>query len=365
METRQNDSQNRRRTSASGRAASGSRNPTRRTASTGQRPASGSQRAAYQRSSAQRSASRQAASRRGVTAQRRRRTGAKKRSAAPDVVYTPAAPFSRGQLLVRLVTVAAVVMALMFGISIFFHVETIKVSGAEKYEPWTIVEASGLKEGDNLLTVSDAQISGNIIARLPYVKNVRVGIKLPDTVNIYIEEQDVVYAIRDTGNLWWLITGDGTVVENTDLATAGEYPQILGVNLYKATAGQAAVAEEPEPETPTDSTAAGETTPAPVTILGAQRLSTALDIVQYLEEYKLIDRIVSVDVSDMGNILVSYGQQYQINLGDTTELKYKVEMVAKGIPKLDEEYSNPVGTIDATLRLDNYLVFTFETQTEE
>ncbi len=391
METRQNSNQTRRRTKVPAQpvtsntqtarrrtnapAQSANQNTTATRRSTASRPAGAPQRSASSQPVPQRAAmSRRpstAARKTGSAAQsaartRKARKPAAQKSAAvtPDVVYTPAAVFSRGQLLVRLVTVVAVVLALVFGISIFFHVDTITVSGCEKYDAWTVKEASGIQIGDNLLSVNDAQVSGNIITKLPYVKNVRVGIKLPNTVNIYIEEQDVVYAIRDTGNLWWLITGEGVVVETTDLATAGEYPQILGIKLYRPESAQQAVAEEPEPQTPAGTTDEGETTPPPITILGSQRLETALDIVQYLEDYQVIDKIVNVDVSDMGNILVQYGRQYQINLGDTTELKYKLELAVKGIPKLDKEYSSPVGTVDVSFRTNSELVFNFAKQTD-
>ena len=132
-----------------------------------------------------------------------------------DVVYTPPKPFKWGRFLLRLATVAAVVMAVVLGMSIFFKVETVKVSGCKTYTEWEIAQASGIETGSNLLAVSRAQVSGNIISRLPYVESVRVGIFLPDTVNIEITEQDVVYSIEDAVGNWWLMTSDGKIVEDT------------------------------------------------------------------------------------------------------------------------------------------------------
>ena len=87
-------------------------------------------------------------------------------------------------------------------LSIFFKVETVMVSGCNKYSAWEVSEASGVEKGSNLMTVSRAQISGNVISKLPYVGAVRVGIKLPDTVNIEITELDVVYSIEDAEGNW-------------------------------------------------------------------------------------------------------------------------------------------------------------------
>ncbi len=292
----------------------------------------------------------------GSAAKRRRKT-----SNAPDVVYTAATPFSRGRLLTGLVAVVAVVLALIFGIAIFFHVDTVTVSGAEKYDEWTVRQASGIKDGDNLLLINDAQIAGNITTKLPYVKSVRVGIKLPNTVNIYIEEQDVLYAIRDTSNRLWFITNEGVVVDTTNTGEAGTYPNILGVQLYKPQQSHPAVAaEEEQPETPTETTEDGESVEVPVTIFGEDRLNAALEILQYFEKYQMIDKIVSVDVTDMGNILVTYGQQYKINLGNKTEMAVKVELAAKGIAKLNEAYDDPIGEIDVSFRIQRDLIFTFD-----
>ena len=49
-----------------------------------------------------------------------------------QIQYTPAKPFNRNRFLLRLATVAAVVLALVMGMSIFFKVNQVYVSGAEK-----------------------------------------------------------------------------------------------------------------------------------------------------------------------------------------------------------------------------------------
>ena len=137
-----------------------------------------------------------------------------------DVVYTPPKPFKRGRFILHLVTVAAVVLAVVLGLSVFFKVQKVEVSGCGKYTPWEVSEAADIELGSNLMTVSRAQISGNIISKLPYVDTVRVGINLPDTVKIEITELDVVYAIEDAEGNWWLMNADGKIVELTNAVTA-------------------------------------------------------------------------------------------------------------------------------------------------
>ena len=237
----------------------------------------------------------------------------------PAVIYTQPLAFNRRRFFVQLVTVVAIVAALVLGLSVFFKVEKITVAGAEVYSAWAIREASGISEGDNLLTFSHARAGAQIKANLPYVKTVRFGIKLPDTVNIIIEEEDVVYAIKDTNSQWWLMNSDGHVVEQSNSGKAANYTQILGVNLEAPVANQQAVAAEvPSTETQPDGS------PVPVTVTGAQRLSSALQILKALEENDVVGDAASVDVSRTEDIVLWYGTRYQVNLGDNTRLPYKI-----------------------------------------
>lgn len=268
----------------------------------------------------------------------------------PDVVYTPPKPFSRNRLLLQLATVVAVVLALTFSISIFFKVDAdkITVSGTRKYTAWDIREASGIKDGDNLLTLSDAKISGMITAALPYVDSVRVGIRLPDTVQIEITELDVAYSIRDEAGKWWLITSQGRVVEQVNSATAGSYTQIKGVTLADPQSGEQAVAAEQDL---TD--ADGETVFS--AFRGSDRLSAVLSITQYLEENGVIGSAASVDVTDMGNIELWYGQRFQVLLGDTTQLSYKIASMKAAVDQL-AEYER--GTLDVSFTVMNDPMYT-------
>jgi len=251
---------------------------------------------------------------------RKKSSGASRpKEPTPAVIYTQPQAFNRRRFFVQLVTVVAIVAALVLGLSVFFKVETITVAGAEVYSAWAIREASGISEGDNLLTFSHARAGAQIKANLPYVKTVRFGIKLPDTVNIIIEEEDVVYAIKDTNSQWWLINSDGHVVEQSNSGKAANYTQILGVNLDTPVANQQGVAAESAPtETQPDGT------PVPVTVTGAQRFSAALQILKALEENDVVGDAASVDVSRTEDIVLWYGTRYQVNLGDNTRLPYKI-----------------------------------------
>lgn len=258
----------------------------------------------------------------------------------PEVVYTEPGLFNRNRLILRLVTVAAVVLALIFGISIFFKVETVTVAGCQKYTAAEVKEASGIRAGDNLLGLNNARITSNIIGDLPYVSSVRVGIKLPNTVKIEIVELDVVYAVEADDGSWWLIRADGTVIEKTNSADAELHTKILGIKLTKPVVGEKAVAAQPVSQ---ETTADGET--VPVTIKAEQQLDTAVSLMQYLEEYGVIGEAQSIDVENLSDLQIWYGTRYQVMLGDTLDLKNKIARMKAAI---DSASDTQTGILDVT-----------------
>ena len=263
-----------------------------------------------------------------------------------DVIYTPPKPFKRGRFVLHLVTVAAVVFAIILGMSIFFKVEKVQVSGNVKYSPWEVSEASGVEIGSNLLGVSRAQVSGNIMSNLPYVDRVRVGIILPDTVNIMITELDAVYSVQDTLGYWWLINNSGKVVEEVNAVTAKNHIQVLGVLLEEPAIGQQAVAQEMElnqiplvtPETgeePTEAETEEDVETITVDITAAQRLQAALAVLQTLSTNSISGKIDSVDVTNLKAIELWYDERFQINIGDTMRLDYKINALGATIDKME------------------------------
>ena len=249
----------------------------------------------------------------------------------PAVIYTQPMAFSRDKLLIQLLTVTAVVAALVLGMSVFFKVETITVAGAETYSAWAIREASGISEGDSLLTFSKAKASAKIQAKHAYVDDVRIGIKLPDTVIIYIEELDVAYAIESTQGDWWLINSEGRVVEQVTANESRNHTQVLGVMLENPEVGNNAVAAN---EVPQETLASGE--PVPLTVTGDQRLSSALQILKALEANDIVGEAASVDVSSLEDVVLMYGSQYEVLLGDTSRMEYKIACMNDAILQMSD-----------------------------
>jgi cell division protein FtsQ len=263
----------------------------------------------------------------------RRRVSSPKRYTQP-VVYTQPKVFNRNRLLLQLLIICASVLAMVMAMSVFFKVDVIKVSGAKAYSEWDVREASGIEIGDNLLTFSEPRASGQIQAKLPYVNEVRIGIKLPDTVIIYIEELEVAYAAKCSNGIWWLITSEGRVVEQIDDVRAESYTQIEGITLDNPVVNESAVAVEDSPQGIDPSQSTEET--QVVTVTNAQRLSAALTILQALENNGIVGEAASVNVTNLNAIVLWYGTRFQVNLGDISNVDVKIAWMNTAIGQLSE-----------------------------
>ncbi len=294
-----------------------------------------------------RTAATKASRTRGAVISKTRRKTAPKQP-QPEVIYTQPGPFNTMRFMLRLITVIAVVFALIFGMSIFFKVKTVTVAGSNKYTPLDVREASGILEGENLLGISEARISTNIKENLPYVDTVRVGIKLPDTVKIEIEELDVVYSVEAENGSWWLMRSDGVIVEKTNAAEAEQHTKLLGVKIAKPKVGKEATAAKPAP---VETTEEGESTP-PVKDQSAEQLQAAISIFQYLEERGIVGDAASVDVSNMTQLEIWYLDRFQVLLGDSTELSYKVKLAQIAIDEHMQTYDSGVLDVSLTIQPD-------------
>lgn len=263
-----------------------------------------------------------------------------------EVVYTPPMPLNRKKFLLRLATVAAVVLAIFVSCAIFFRVDTIVVSGASKYTAWSVKEASGIKEGESLLSFGKASAAGRIMEKLRYIKSVRIGVTLPDTVNIYVEELDVVYAVQDQQEGWWLISADGRVVEQVSQSEASEHTQLSGFCLESPVVGEAPEAWEPETEQ-TDE----QGQDIPVIVTNEERLEAALSIATQLELNEILGEAASVDLTDLNDIQLWYGSQYQVQLGDPGEMDRKIAMMKKVIDQHESSGGHQSGVLDVSLTM--------------
>lgn len=259
---------------------------------------------------------------------------------------TPARALPRRNLMLKLATTLAVVAALTLGLTIFFKVQNIRVSGNERYVAEEIIKASGIEYGENLLTLGESRAAGKILADLPYVGDVQIGIKLPNTVHIDIVELTPRYVIQSEDGTWWFMDGSGKLLEPTGEASLTDYTKVEGVTLSRPRANEQAAAKEPEDQE--DAALVGT---------ARERLNAAVEILSTLQEEDRKAQVTSVNVTELYDIRVAYAEQYQVILGGPLDLTYKTRYMVRAVERLSEgEYRS--GVLDLTFSEPGKAVFT-------
>ena len=272
------------------------------------------------------------------------------REEVPNIVYTAPKPMYRGLFAWKLISMAAVVVAVFLGLSVFFRVDTITVAGADKYTPWMIRQASGVETGDGLLSISEARVASRIISGLPYIDEVKVSRKLPGTVEIQVTELQVTYSIEDENGGWWLISSSGRAIEAVSLEKALGYTRVEGLAIRTPTAGEQVQALPGKIIDPGEGTAVEmDQTDAD------QQLAALVAIMTGLERSRIIGEITVIDVTTITDLRLEYPQLLTVRLGDDKQLEYKISYLAAAVEKLE---ANQSGELDLTLEYTEKAVFT-------
>ncbi len=238
-----------------------------------------------------------------------------------------------GNILPGILTMAAVVAAVVLCVAIFFKVGTITVTGNARYTADEIASASGIAVGDNMLMVNRSAASAQVLAKLPYVTSAQVARTLPNKVEITVEECAAAAVVLDESGLGWLIAPDGRILEQ-----AGEdagVPALTGIT-----------AASPQPG---EMLRPGEEDAATCDIVA--------DVLTALSDSTVADKIVSIDFEKIYSIRMMYGEQYEIDLGGTDELGYKFEYLEQILAELASREPEASGQIDLTLQTEKVARF--------
>ena len=304
----------------------------------------------------------------------------------------------------RLLIMAAIVAAVIFGVAIFFKVNTVEVQGNAIYSAEEIRSASGIQKGDNLFTLNKEAAAGSIKASLPYVETVSIIRFLPDKIVIEVKESDATFAVTTDTNTTWLINSVGKALEqisdsapdsaltaeptapdaeapveepveqpaeNTDSENAGEDEAQQPSENPDAASGEQTQQPSDTADTAGRDTAAeasaadnsaiqadgkriprilGVTVNSPtvgsvVTATNPASLNAALAVIAELDGTGLLDHIVSINTEKEYDIVLQYDGRYEIRLGGTEELSYKIDYLTVILSKLSDFQA---GVIDLT-----------------
>lgn len=194
--------------------------------------------------------------------------------------------------------IAAVTAAAIF---IFFKMKRIEVAGIEHYKDTDIIAASGAETGSNLVFINKRAMTIGITSALPYVDEVKITRRLPDTLVITVTETKAAAYFTGTGD-FWLCDTEGKLLERVTEEPAGLI-RVDGV----------------QPVTPLE----GSTVE-----LGEEselRLQTYVDTLSALERSGLLREVKEIDLSGLYDVSIELGGRFDVDFGAPEDLDYKIK----------------------------------------
>ena len=265
--------------------------------------------------------------------------------------------------LLLLITAAAVMAAL--SLTVFFHIEQLKVSGNTKYAAEELIAGSGIQVGDNLFRVSERSVEKKLIEQFPYVESIELKRTLPATLTIEITQVKPLGAVNTAAG--YVVVGEnGRILEAGAQSLSEEMTVVTGMYLSSPTVGRVlgSVVEDGEiiypdsllQEEAAQAAEAAQAGEEAVEMEESQRRQLAAEAEE--ESFKMLSYLVDavretsfekislVDFSDRLNIMMVYDGRVMIELGSESDLAYKLKFAQKVIlEELSEEFE---GVVDAS-----------------
>ena len=230
--------------------------------------------------------------------------------------------------LYKLLSMLAICAVIIVALTLFFRVETIVVTGTERYTAEEVIQASGVETGDNLFLLNKPTVNQRIRDALPYVERVkRINRKLPDTLLIEVEECGTPLAVVQDGSAW-LVSPLGKIVEQLPAGQAEGYAVIDGCQLLTPTVG---------------------TKIALATEYNAKEESL-LDLLTALEEAGLLDQAEAIHLEDPAVLSMEYAGRFLVEMPNQADYPRKLQALTQAVEQLE---TNQTGTIQL-LREDRY-----------
>ncbi len=225
----------------------------------------------------------------------------------------------RGGTLYAAVITAMIIIAVLFGIGVFFKVSQIEVVGASMYDDMQVVEASGIEIGDSIFFIRESAAGLGITNNLPYIDEVRIVRSLPGTVTIEVTESYPIASFSSDGS-WWIIDKNAKILEQTTAEGASDTIDIRGLQPIMPAVGEIlALGDE-----------------------GRVQLLYLRDILSAILTNGFQDGITWIDMTNISNIKFDY-YSYEVNIGSGEALEDKFWLFSRLI---DSQGTDLGGRID-------------------
>ena len=211
--------------------------------------------------------------------------------------------------------------AVLTATTIFFKVKNVEALGDTRYSKSEIVQAAGIETGENLIFINKVAAINRIFDGRPYLDEVSVRRRLPDTVEIYVTECAPAAALPAAEGQYWLVDKKGKLLELVPAEGAGGLCVVAGLELQQPEAGHYA------------------------DFLDKEKEKALFTILNTAENSGILKEIINIDINQIFEIRLQYTERFEVELGTVEDLTKKIGFLKSVVERLGEM---DVGVVDLT-----------------
>ncbi len=232
-------------------------------------------------------------------------------------------------ILTVLLAVAVMCVGVVLVFSLFFRINNITVSGDRVYSDKMVVEKSEIVSGKNLFRVNEKRVSEKLSKELPYIKEITIERKLPDTLIINVTATRESAAVT-TAKGFVLIDETGKVLDKNASILKENVAVIKGVKLKEYEEG------------------------AMVSFTDAKKTEILLELLGAIKKSGL-ELLTEIDLKNINDIKIKYDDRITFEVGSLTNIETKLARGVAALEKENEINSYSKGTLD--LKTEPYVYF--------
>lgn len=202
-------------------------------------------------------------------------------------------------LYIFLILLLAAGIGVLLSVTLLFNINNIKVNGNVDYSDETVLDASGLSKGDNLVRLDAKKAEGKILSSMVYIEDVNINKKYPDTLEINLTKCIPAASVECEGG-YLLISRKGKILDNVKSAQADCFV-IKGFESSLSDLGKY------------------------IQSTNEQKTEICQEILEALGKYD-DQRVVSVDMTDIYDIVINYDNRINFELGNSNDISYKLKL---------------------------------------
>lgn len=223
----------------------------------------------------------------------------------------------------KILSILVICGVVILALTLFFRVDTVVAKGQMRYTAQEVCEASGVEKGDNLYLLNKYDVSSRIREALPYIEDIRINRKLPDTLLIEVTECAEPLAVVQEGSAW-LVSTRGQIVDQKEAGEAEHYGVISGCELLAPSVG---------------------TKIALVSEYSLQEESL-LSLLTELAGAGMLEKVDAIRLDDISTLYLDYDGRFTVKLPYGADYAFKLRALKSYLEDTGVIQDNMTGTFD-------------------